>query len=120
MENYRKIYEKKCNIKIPKNYEIHHVDFNRENNNIRNLVMLPKEIHQEYHKAYEELNSFYIQKEIISIIDKGNGINEIYKNKYEKFIRIWEECCKYANYRDFCLGLIPNFSGINEGKICKK
>lgn len=56
IKNYRKIYEKYFDIKIPKDYEIHHIDFNHENNDIDNLIMLPRELHQSYHKAIYELN----------------------------------------------------------------
>lgn len=55
IKNYRKIYEKYFDIKIPKDYEIHHIDFNHENNDIDNLIMLPRELHQAYHKAIYEL-----------------------------------------------------------------
>ena len=42
---YRKQYEELCNIKIPKGYEIHHINLNHEDNRIENLVMLPKKLH---------------------------------------------------------------------------
>lgn len=34
---------------IPRGYEIHHIDFNRENNDISNLVCIPKEEHRKLH-----------------------------------------------------------------------
>ena len=36
IKNYRKQYEKLCNIKIPKSYEIHHINLNHEDNKIEN------------------------------------------------------------------------------------
>ena len=51
MKNYKKIYEDYFGIKWdPKQFEIHHLDMNRENNNISNLVLLPKKLHKEYHR----------------------------------------------------------------------
>ncbi len=47
--NYRKLYEKHYNLKIPKNWEIHHIDANRNNNDINNLIMLPKKLHKALH-----------------------------------------------------------------------
>lgn len=47
--SYTKTYEKHHNIKIPKGFEIHHIDANRNNNNIDNLIMLPKEFHRALH-----------------------------------------------------------------------
>lgn len=51
MKNYRKFYEDVFGINIPKGYEIHHIDGDRQNNTIRNLVLLPKKLHNEYHTA---------------------------------------------------------------------
>lgn len=56
LKDYRKIYERYFNIKIPKGYEIHHIDFDHSNNDIDNLIMLPRDLHQRYHKAIYELN----------------------------------------------------------------
>lgn len=47
--NYRKIYEVK-NGKIPKGYEIHHIDGNRKNNSIENLICVSILEHYEIHK----------------------------------------------------------------------
>jgi hypothetical protein len=47
--SYRKIYESVFG-KIPKNYVIHHIDFNKNNNTLENLSCIPKEIHIEYHQ----------------------------------------------------------------------
>lgn len=116
--NYRKYYEDKCNIKIPKDFEIHHIDGNRNNNNIKNLVMLPKELHQEYHYIVEKLkNQFCIEYNITSILDNGNGINEVSHYYYQKFYEIISKCNKYADYRDYLLGYIPNIHRIIDKDI---
>lgn len=54
-KNYRKKYEDITGVKIPQNHEIHHIDFNRENNEILNLVCLPKELHNKYHSTRNEI-----------------------------------------------------------------
>ena len=48
-KNYRRIYEEYYGIKIPEGFIIHHIDSNRDNNNISNLLMLPKTLHSRYH-----------------------------------------------------------------------
>lgn len=49
MANYRAIYKKYFGIDFDKNYVVHHMDFNRNNNDISNLLLLPKELHSKYH-----------------------------------------------------------------------
>jgi len=48
--NYRKLY--KDNIgKIPKNWDIHHIDFNHDNNDLNNLIAVPKIVHTIIHQT---------------------------------------------------------------------
>src|SRR5210317_705630 len=47
--NYIEIYENYYNLKIEKGFEIHHIDGNVDNNNIENLICLPKKFHQCLH-----------------------------------------------------------------------
>ena len=49
MKNYKKLYEKHHNIKVQKGYDIHHIDGNRENNKISNLICLPRKFHKSLH-----------------------------------------------------------------------
>ena len=48
--NYRKLYENN-NGKIPKDWEVHHIDFNHNNNNIENLIAVPKMVHVVIHQT---------------------------------------------------------------------
>lgn len=49
--NYRRLYENHYGITIPPEYDIHHIDFNRENNEIENLLLIPKELHKRLHSV---------------------------------------------------------------------
>lgn len=120
MENYRKIYESQCNIKIPKGYVIHHIDFDRTNNNIRNLVMIPSDLHKEYHELKNLMSIVDIHLELTSLLDRGNGINTYALFNIEKFVKTYEECCKYVDYRDYLLGLLPNIHRMNIGEKWNK
>lgn len=46
---YRKIYEEHHNTKIPNGWHIHHIDGNRNNNDISNLEMLSPDEHAKKH-----------------------------------------------------------------------
>jgi len=44
----RQTYKNHCG-EIPKSYDIHHVNMDRSNNNIANLIALPRKIHYRVH-----------------------------------------------------------------------
>tara|TARA_R110002050_G_scaffold267504_1_gene409202 strand:- start:86 stop:454 length:369 start_codon:yes stop_codon:yes gene_type:complete len=65
--DYRKLYTKETGKSIPNGYEIHHVDANRENNKMENLIALPINFHKTLHlhigllpkETLEELLNLY-------------------------------------------------------------
>ena len=69
--NYIKIYENHTRHAVPVGYEIHHIDHDRENNEIQNLVLLPDclingenyidgfEIFLKTNKVFEIYNEIY-------------------------------------------------------------
>tara|TARA_R110000824_G_scaffold26046_1_gene90068 strand:- start:545 stop:763 length:219 start_codon:yes stop_codon:yes gene_type:complete len=48
--NYRKLYEQKVS-RIPENWDIHHIDFNHDNNKIENLIAVPSMVHMVIHQS---------------------------------------------------------------------
>lgn len=52
--NYRKLYAETFGIKIPSNYDVHHLDFDHSNNDLSNLVLLPRALHNKIHKFERE------------------------------------------------------------------
>lgn len=112
MENYRKIYETECNIKLPKGFVIHHIDFDRNNNSIDNLVALPEELHREYHIAVSQVRLIDIEILLSSTFKGGNGLNYYSFEVFLRFKTVWEECNKWLDYRDFLLNRIPNIHSL--------
>lgn len=49
--DYRKLYEKTFGIKIPRDYDIHHIDGDHNNDSLDNLLLLPRDLHAELHHA---------------------------------------------------------------------
>lgn len=47
--NYRKYYRSMIGMNIAVDFEIHHIDCDRDNNHISNLVSIPRELHKKYH-----------------------------------------------------------------------
>lgn len=48
--NYRALYIKNVSA-IPKGWDIHHIDFNHDNNDIKNLIAVPKIVHKVIHQC---------------------------------------------------------------------
>lgn len=55
MENYRLKYKRYYGIDFDNKYDVHHIDFDRTNNDISNLILLPKELHAKYHMLINDL-----------------------------------------------------------------
>lgn len=97
MKNYRKLFEQSYNIKIPDDMEIHHIDLDHNNNELENLMIIPKELHNEYHKVLSEFERTRIQ--IINIIT-GNELNNIVEseNILISFLEIKKKCNKWLDF----------------------
>lgn len=116
MKGYRKLFKNYYKIEFDSNYEVHHIDLNHENNDISNLMLLPKKLHHEYHIA---LNATYYQDNIFqktfnakihSNMINGDNYNFI---MIKKLISVLEECNKWYDYKLYLDGLIPNIHNIN-------
>ena len=96
MSEYKKIYENYYKIKIEKGVDIHHIDGNIKNNNIDNLICLPKKFHKCLHNWVG-----LISREAIEVLLKwyNGAIEKGYKYshralgyymtvKYKKLIKI--------------------------------
>lgn len=94
MEKYRKTYEKETGFKVPKKWEVHHIDFDRENNHIDNLIAIPKKIHRRYHELIRQNmwikkdgNTPYISLQIDILDCTPDHYTRIYN--YKKIMKIY-------------------------------
>ena len=96
--NYRKFYEEKLGITLEKGYDVHHIDSNRGNNDIINLVAIPKKLHIKYHNKKAKYN------EVISLINDLNYFFKCENKKYfetiQSFMDIKNEISNYILIRD--------------------
>ena len=78
--DYRKKYIEKYGI-IPNNFEVHHLDGDRCNNEFENLVAIPKDIHNKYHNIKSKMINFLkMFRDFRSLPKKTNiGIIDEYK-----------------------------------------
>jgi hypothetical protein len=118
MKDYRKKFKKHYGIDFDgQKYHIHHIDCNRENNDINNLMMLPKKLHQQYH-FYKNIMDSYIDNGHFKFEMKIKNIftNNVYENRMVedliKFIDIRNECSKWGDYKCYLNGEIYNIHNI--------
>lgn len=53
--NYRQYYKDYFGIEFGSEMAVHHIDFDRSNNDIGNLLLIPKELHAKYHMRISQL-----------------------------------------------------------------
>ena len=113
--NYVKFYKQSLNIDFDSSkFEVHHIDQDRSNNDIENLLLLPKELHHQYHRLKPSKINLTI--DIVSVVDGSSGSNDYLLETIIPFIRCWKECCKWKDYKYYLLGVIPNIHNINLDK----
>ena len=116
--NYKKLYEEELGIKVNGDkYHIHHIDGDRSNNRFRNLLLLPKELHRKYHALKDKLPldeklGDFIMTEINPIVGMSTGINSMCINLLKDFAEVWDECKKWADFKAYQRGIIPNIHNI--------
>ena len=111
MCTYRNLYKKHYGIDFDDSLEVHHINGNRKDNEINNLILLPKELHQQYHKIIKlstsitinwNLTTFEIQllEEVSKIMDQIDPW-KTYKKllDLEQRKAVWQHEVFYGNRR---------------------
>lgn len=109
LKDYRLKYKRYFNIDFSNNYVIHHIDLNHNNNDINNLLLLPKKLHSSYHFHVEIMKSVKMPLKIT-----GNGCNNqnYYLNILCDFLNVLKECNKWFDFKMYLEGIMPNIHNI--------
>lgn len=94
--NYRKKFEDFYRMKIPEGYVIHHIDCDRSNNRIGNLVMLPQKLHSQFHWYYSACVDMDTKQINYSTL-MGDRSHWYSRDNLEKFLDILDECDVWCN-----------------------
>ena len=105
--NYIKLYESHYGITWNRQkYQVHHIDCNRENNNIDNLILLPKELHQRIHTTpcfndYPSPNMTFNEcvKRYRDAVFSGYN-DSLFDLQIPPFIELMQECRIWGLYRE--------------------
>lgn len=115
--NYRKFYEDQTCVCLPKSFDVHHIDGDRMNNDIHNLVALPRLLHRKYHTALFK-SSNHVMETSLFILDGMQTARFVGLMKRD-FDDLWEafiEASEWVDYRNHLLGRVPNFHSLNYGE----
>lgn len=96
--NYRKKYLEFFNLEDDKRFQIHHLDLNRNNNNIYNLVLLPNVVHNRFHffiAGFESKNKGVITLDLSNPFESMADIETCVK-----VLPILKEIKKWVDIRD--------------------
>ena len=69
LKDYRKKFKRYYGLEFGKDYQIHHIDLNHNNNDINNLMIIPKELHEKYHKALYN----------VELMSEGNRLEKVFR-----------------------------------------
>lgn len=102
-KNYRKLYKEYYKIDFGNDYEVHHIDLNHNNNDIRNLILLPKTLHRKYHKILYNVT--------LPIEDQNNVLVNLFHYPYiiediPEFVEVIQGIIKWS-YFSMYLMTIP-------------
>lgn len=117
---YRKKYEFLTGIKVPKSFIVHHINCDRSDNRISNLVALPLSIHRNYHYNLQIIKNLLCSigsdKNAIDLSLYDTGGSEVFgfslTEDMLKFFKLQQDGCFWVNYRNALLSIIP-FCPIN-------
>ena len=109
MANYRKMYKQYYGIDFGREYHVHHIDCNHENDAIGNLVLLPAKLHNRYH-----FQKRIIESQNLPTLISDNALHgqSYYLTCLEEFIETLKECNKWYDYKMYLDGKIQNIHGI--------
>lgn len=105
LKDYRLKYKRYYDIDFDDDYVVHHIDEDRTNNDISNLVLLPKKLHSKYH-----FQKSIIESQSLVTTITGNGLHgqSYYLTCLESFMDTLRECNQWYDYKLYLEGVLPN------------
>jgi hypothetical protein len=113
---YRDFVAKRYNIgRLSSYYDIHHIDMNRENNNLDNLLIMPKWLHKRYH-SYNVMARKILQEDYeYKICDTASIYPRLIspRESVRSIMEVLYECGKWYDYKMYLDGKMENIHNFN-------
>jgi hypothetical protein len=100
IERYKAYYENHFMVDIDNDkFVVHHIDFNGDNNDIDNLLVLPAALHKRYHAALEEVdtNEVYVPYAICTNRLTSESFNY---GLLRDYMEVYAECMKWMERKE--------------------
>ena len=94
LKNYREKYKRHYNIDFGRDFVVHHIDENRENNDISNLLLLPRDLHSKYH-TYKSQYMMIPYSPKLSY--SASMARDLYRMAYNEFEKVLNEAEEWVN-----------------------
>ena len=117
IKNYRLKYKRYFGIDFGTDYEIHHIDFNRENNDISNLILLPKELHKKYHFYINQMSNPNDENGFIDFRLSNTTVTDFSAGYLHTLADVMNECSKWAQWKRCGYDNISKIYGIDENAV---
>lgn len=115
LKDYRKKYKRYYGIEFGSEYAVHHIDFDRSNNNIENLLLLPRGLHNKYHMCLDGCsNNEHMINGIITDLPKYKLTSMLHLVEALTEIQKWVKWKSY-NYDEYLKNFI--FNGSEEYEV---
>lgn len=99
LKDYREKYKRHYGIDFGKEFAIHHIDENRNNNDINNLILLPNELHSKYHAQKEQLNIAFEDGICTKLTYSGIKVFELQLWYLDKYVEVIKEVTKWVEFK---------------------
>lgn len=96
LKDYREKYKRYYNIDFGSEYVVHHIDENRQNNDISNLLLLPRELHSKYHTYKTQYMMIPYDPDLST---SASMARRLYKTTYNDFEKVLEEAEKWVDLK---------------------
>jgi hypothetical protein len=104
---YRKFYFEQVGKAYDSNFAIHHINFDRSDNRIDNLVALPKKLHSRYHFLKRIKDGEKYELDFVGgsyDVRESEELGKRIIHDYQAFYDTLRECAKWVDERDKLLG----------------
>lgn len=99
---YRKEYERVTGKKVPRSFTIHHINHNRADGDVLNLVALPSSLHVKYHQLYPKI--MLTDDVLMAPVNTDEIIDVVMAaERLVEFAKIRQQVVAWVNFRNFLL-----------------